>query len=666
MASTTEEIINLFGPSASNSIPPEVMSELQSILRIHGISAQELFYKWESYCLKMGSEETKLNLDTARAFKQDVQDTLERESKGRANARHNERRNGPTATPRTITKNNNGDVFGMLDGLVPNTPHSGNRISSTKRKAGFETPSASKASRAALVASPHDAKTLSRNPDDTFNGQPPSAFKDRTNSGQVIEALNDQLPMPKPPIAPAPEPRIRLTANTDLKKFGYKPMAMHLSEASEVLDDRIDEFMSIIQAHHGLEDSAFGNAASQSTSEIVTVGRIASDSIDGKLNAASLVLEVSRRTGAGLRVPLRVDKLPAYEFFPGQIVALRGINPASDYFTVSEILTVPLLPPAASLPKSLDAVNERLHGDMSESSQPLQILIASGPYTADDNLAFEPLQALCEKASEVYVDALVLTGPFLDLEHPLLATGDIDLPEIAGIDPDDATLSTVFRHLIGSMLKRLAESVPSITIILIPSTRDAISKHVSWPQESFIRKDLGLPKQAKPVSNPVTLSFNEFAVGISSQDILYELRRSEVIGGKPSESNVLARLPRHIIEQRHFFPLFPPMARADLPKSGIENGVAMGSMLDTSYLKLGEWLRVRPDILITPSALSPFAKVVESVLVINPGHLSKRRGPGTYAQLTVNAREVTDEERQAGKMVGHKMYERTRVDIIRI
>ncbi len=226
-------------------------------------------------------------------------------------------------------------------------------------------------------------------------------FANRQNAGQTVETLNEHLPSHEPPMAPASEPRITLKANTDLKKYSYKPMAMHLSEASEVLDDRIDEFMTLVQAHHGLEDSAFGNAASQSTSEIVAVGRIASDMLEGKLNSASIVLETSRRMGAGLRVPLKVDSVPSYEFFPGRVVALRGVNASGEYFSVKEILSVPLLPPAASLPTALDEINGRLGAEPDGSSEgtPLNILVASGPYTTDDNLAFEPLQAICDRAA---------------------------------------------------------------------------------------------------------------------------------------------------------------------------------------------------------------------------------------------------------------------------
>ena len=64
-----------------------------------------------------------------------------------------------------------------------------------------------------------------------------------------------------------------------------------------------------------------------------------------------------------------------------------------------------------------------------------------------------------------------------------------------------------------------------------------------------------------------------------------------------------------MIEQRHFFPLFPPTAREHMPKAGTESGLATGAMLDVGYLKLGEWWNARPDVLITPSMLPPFVKV---------------------------------------------------------
>ncbi len=458
-------------------------------------------------------------------------------------------------------------------------------------------------------------------------------FSERQNAGQIVETLNDHLSVCEAPVAPPAESRVKLTANTDLKKFSYKPMAMHLSEASEVLDDRIDEFQSLVQAHHNLEDSAFGNASNQATSEIIAVGRVASESLEGKLNASSLMLETSRRTGAGLRIPLKVETT-SHEFFPGQIVAVRGINASGLYFSVNEVLEMPLLPPAASLPSTVDGLNERLDLD-DESSESaahaLNVLVTSGPYTADDNLAYEPLQALCEKAVETYADVLIMVGPILDLEHPLIASGDFDLPDDPSIEPDKATMNDVFRILIGRPLRQLALQVPSIIIILVPSVRDAVNKHVSWPQEPFDKKPLGLPKQAKVVTNPVTVSLNEIVVGISAQDVLNDLRREEVVVGQLKECNIMARLPRHLVQQRHFSPIFPPADWTILPKTGTQEGVATGMPLDVAYLKLGEWLNVRPDMLITPSALSPFAKVRKSAPLIFTPRTSSTR----YANITL-------------------------------
>ena len=110
MADTKAELNELFAIPPVTEIPPDILGELQSILRLHSISPQELSYKWESYCMKMGTEQTKLDLATARAFKKDLQEMLERESRGKAHVRSVDKR-GAFATPRRT--GNGDDVFGM-------------------------------------------------------------------------------------------------------------------------------------------------------------------------------------------------------------------------------------------------------------------------------------------------------------------------------------------------------------------------------------------------------------------------------------------------------------------------------------------------------------------------------------------------------------------------
>lgn len=110
MSSFKDELNELFAIPPVTELPPDILAELQSILRLHSISPQELWYKWESYTMKMGSEQTQLDLVTARAFKIDIQEMLEREARGKAHVRSVDKR-AAFATPRNAGKV--GDVFGM-------------------------------------------------------------------------------------------------------------------------------------------------------------------------------------------------------------------------------------------------------------------------------------------------------------------------------------------------------------------------------------------------------------------------------------------------------------------------------------------------------------------------------------------------------------------------
>jgi DNA polymerase alpha subunit B len=108
MADAAAELNELFAASYPEGLPKDVLAELQSILRVHSISAEELFYKWESYSMKMG-EDTNLNLDTVRGFKKDVQEALERESRAKS-GRQADRRTAAVGTPRAAAGT---DMFGM-------------------------------------------------------------------------------------------------------------------------------------------------------------------------------------------------------------------------------------------------------------------------------------------------------------------------------------------------------------------------------------------------------------------------------------------------------------------------------------------------------------------------------------------------------------------------
>jgi DNA polymerase alpha subunit B len=191
------------------------------------------------------------------------------------------------------------------------------------------------------------------------------------------------------------------------------------------------------------------------------------------------------------------------------------------------------------------------------------------------------LDELCSKAAAKKPDAVILTGPFIDSEHPLVQIGDFDLEGVDG--KNKGTIEDLFRERISPKIHRIKDSM----VIIIPSLRDAVSKHLSFPQESLKRKPLDLPlviattspsfsppppskkkgtitdnlsnkKIERKVSpNPSMLSFNEIVISITTNDILFHLSKEEVVRS-PTLRNPSARFASHLLTQRSFYPLFPP------------------------------------------------------------------------------------------------------------
>jgi DNA polymerase alpha subunit B len=152
---TVAELNERFG-SGDKPLEADVLAELQSIMRIHQLDAQDLFFKWESYCIKMDLDgATVVSYNTARAFKKDLQDALERNHRAAPQLKADKR---VGATPRAAAKGGS-DVFGMLEGLT--TPGTGRVQKTSATKRSLETPSVSRIKAVHMSSSP-DYKSPSR------------------------------------------------------------------------------------------------------------------------------------------------------------------------------------------------------------------------------------------------------------------------------------------------------------------------------------------------------------------------------------------------------------------------------------------------------------------------------------------------------------------------
>lgn len=166
--------------------------------------------------------------------------------------------------------------------------------------------------------------------------------------------------------------------------------------------------------------------------------------------------------------------------------------------------------------------------------------------------------------------------------------------------------------------------------------------------ETAGRNDKG-PRRVHCVSNPCTLNINEVVIGVTSTDILRHISADET--NKHLEPGTrLGRISQHMLQQRSYYPLFPP---------------ARATNLDLKQRRSWE-MPCQPDVLIIPSVLTRFARpVLESTVVVNPGHLSMGSTGGTYAVMEVHPMKRETLESAGGEDVEvlHALPDRTQVEI---
>jgi len=179
--------------------------------------------------------------------------------------------------------------------------------------------------------------------------------------------------------------------------------------------------------------------------------------------------------------------------FPGAIVALKGKNGSGSCFVVSEMLALPC-PPNAQEPSS---------------HKTFSMAIACGPFTNDSDLEFKPLSSLVEKLSSSRPSVVLLQGPFIDANHPLLRKGELD-----------ETPSQIFTDRVTKPLLSFLSASPSSLILLVPSISDILSDHPVLPQSELSVASLS-DYRIRCLPNPSQFSINGVTFAASSVDVLF-------------------------------------------------------------------------------------------------------------------------------------------------
>ncbi|EFN60471.1 DNA polymerase subunit alpha B [Camponotus floridanus] len=284
-------------------------------------------------------------------------------------------------------------------------------------------------------------------------------------------------------------------------------------------------------------------------------------------------------------IELDFRNLKQYSVFSGQIVAVEATNPIGDALYVNQIFAKAYAP-SASAPRLESKIN---------------IFVAAGPFTALSNTLYQPLWDLMEKIASDEPHVLILVGPFLEYTHP---------------EVQNNLIRDTHQEFFEKILTRIMESTKKNTqVVLVASNRDAHHEPIFPTPEYavFNKKLLQNYRNLKLMPDPCILDVAGLKIGVTSVDVIKHIGKEEI-------SNVtgdrLGRLADHVLAQTCFYPVYPPFEDLNV---------------DTDLWEKHAFFDQQPHVLILPSDMRCYCKVINECVTLNPERMHKH----AYARLSV-------------------------------
>ncbi|XP_029297834.1 DNA polymerase alpha subunit B [Cottoperca gobio] len=391
----------------------------------------------------------------------------------------------------------------------------------------------------------------------------------------------------------------------DSLRSSYKYMFQRLRDVRNVLTEKIEELGDGLRSHFNIDE--FSPVSLPAQDSITVLGQVCCDS-NGKLNAQSVLLEAGPEQG-GQQVPVDLSELKDYSLFPGQVVVMEGMNTTGRKLMASKLYEgVPLPFYTSEVKMETDEV----------IAEPLNVLVACGPYTPSDSLTFDPLLDLINVIVRDRPDVCLLLGPFVDSKHEQI---------------EKAQVTEMFEAIFSRCIESIVDGTKSVgcRLVFVPSQRD-IHHHFIYPQPPFTLPNLSKDEAQRVtlVPDPCTLLIDGVTFGLTSTDILFHMGAEEISCGTGTDR--FSRILKHMLTQRSYYPLYPPVEEVNM---------------DYEKFQIFGQMPLTPDVLIIPSELRYFVKDVVGCVCVNPGRLTKGQVGGTYGRLIIQRSATSDDGRRA-------------------
>ena len=131
-------------------------------------------------------------------------------------------------------------------------------------------------------------------------------------------------------------------------------------------------------------------------------------------------------------------------------------------------------------PPCKSTVESLLHYHYSaQDGKPLKLMSMCGPYTTSDNLDYEPFLDMMEVIRAEKPDVVIMAGPFVDMSHPLVASGKTTLEAEDGVKLI-VTHEAFFANKVAAFIEELYADDQGLNtqFVLVPSLDDAVAEWV--------------------------------------------------------------------------------------------------------------------------------------------------------------------------------------------
>uniref|UniRef100_A0A6I8N3K0 DNA polymerase alpha subunit B n=1 Tax=Ornithorhynchus anatinus TaxID=9258 RepID=A0A6I8N3K0_ORNAN len=552
-----------------------VSEKLVELCLMHRMKDDELARELIAYTTN--KREARITLELLNVFEHDLANR--RTSMARQSAA---KRGGGHAGPRDITSiqeliEEEAEVEDLLDSYTSS--------SKSSQKRTITTPETPRSKRIVSTRSPHLLfSPTSFSPSAT----PSQKYSSRSSRGEVVTSFGSAQGMSWSGQGGEGSVSLSVLGCPESLTGTYRSMFQKPVDVREVLICKIEDLGYELKEVYNIE--SFSPVLVPAQEPVTVLGQIGCDS-NGKLNPKSVILEGDREHSLGAQLPLDLSELQEYSLFPGQVVVMEGTN------TTGKKLIATKLYQGVPLP---------FHQSAEEDPEQRMVVAASGPYTTSDSITYDPMMDLIAVINRDRPDVCILscqlTSPFED----------------------------VFKQCLRTIIEGTRSS--GSHLVFVPSLRD-VHHDLVYPQPPFSCYEL--PKEDRQrvlfVSDPCTLSVNGVVFGLTSTDLLFHMG-SEEICSSSSGSDRFSRILKHILTQRSYYPLYPPMEEMTVDYENF-----------FTYAQLP----VTPDVLIVPSELRYFVKDILGCVCMNPGRLTKGQVGGTFGRLYVRKRSASQEGRKS-------------------